>query len=230
MELIAPFFEVIHSLVDFVFPPACLICGRTFSEGNLICHDCKHALTINSYRYDPSPRNIKNVKNISVLLPYDNRCRTLIHALKYHGVQSTGLLLGELMGRKAVQQFSPPEDTFLVPVPLHPSRLRERGYNQSERLAQGFSSFTGHSIVENILTRTRETETQTALTPEQRIKNVTGTFQYTGRCALSGRPVILIDDVMTTGSTLSECARALKEGGAGMIFVSVAATPDVGNE
>ena len=222
--------EVIHSLVDFLFPPACPVCGGTFSEGDVVCPDCKNAITDSSYHYNPSPRSIKNVKNISVLLPYDTHCRSLIHSLKYHGMPSAGLFLGELMGRKVVRHFSPPEDTLLVPVPLHLSRLRERGYNQSERLAKGFASFIGFEIGDHILERTRPTGTQTALDGEKRISNVRNAFLYSGEKSLSGRSVILIDDVMTTGSTISECARALKEGGAGSITVCVAATPEVGED
>ncbi len=134
------------------------------------------------------------------------------------------------MGRKAVQKFNLPENALLVPVPLHPSRLRERGYNQSERLAMGFASFTGHKINENILIRTRETHTQTTLDSENRSINVSGAFRYTGNHSLMGRPVIIIDDVMTTGSTISECSLALREGGAGTVTVSVAATPKIGED
>ena len=222
--------EVIHSIIDFLFPPACPLCGGALSNNDVVCPGCKEAVTLNSLKYSPSPQTIANVDNVSILLPYDTHCRKLIHSLKYHGMPSVGLFLGELMGRKVVRQFTPPENTLLVPVPLHPSKLRERGYNQSERLAGGFVSFTEHTIEENIIVRTRATPTQTALDIEGRNRNVLGAFRYNGKQSLKGRPVVIIDDVLTTGSTVSECARALKEGGAGTVTVAVAATPDIGED
>ena len=90
------------------------------------------------------------------------------------------------------------------------------------------SSPSTYEICGNLLTREKNTNTQTALDHEGRILNVRDAFRYTGERSLSGRPVILIDDVMTTGSTVSECTKALKEGGAGKITVCVVATPDIG--
>ena len=223
-------FEIIRSLLDFLFPPACPGCGGTLTGEKILCPGCKEAIAECSYNYYPSTRIIEKVENVSVLLPYDTHCRNIIHSLKYHSMPSVGLLLGELMGRKAVKDFSLPEHTLLVPVPLHPSKLRERGYNQSERLAQGFASFTGYKIAKNILARTRETPTQTALDSENRVYNVKGAFRYTGKQSLMGCPVIIIDDVMTTGSTVSECVRTIKGGGAGSITVCVAAVPEIGKE
>ncbi len=143
---------------------------------------------------------------------------------------SIGLFLGNLMGKKAVRHGSHPQNTLIIPVPLHPLKLKERGYNQSELLACGFASFTGHTIDETIIERIRNTATQTALDGELRTLNVQGAFRYSGSESLKGCPVIIIDDVMTTGSTISECARALKEGGAGKITFCIAATPEPGTE
>ena len=197
---------------------------------SILCSDCEEAIADCSYRYNPPRRTVENVDGVSVLLPYDTHCRALIHSLKYHGMPSIGLFIGNLMGKKAVRHGSHPQNTLIVPVPLHPFKLKERGYNQSERLACGFASFTGHAIAETILERTRNTATQTALDGEQRVQNVQGAFRYSGKESLKGCPVIIIDDVMTTGSTISECTRALREGGAGTVTVCVAATPEPGTE
>ena len=219
--------EVFGSVIDFVFPPACPVCGGAFNARDIICPDCIDAITECSCRYIPPERSLKYVDRISILLPYDSVCRTLIHALKYHGMKSTGPVLGTLMAKKTFKNCSPPENSCLVPVPLHPFKLKERGYNQSERLAAGFASFTGFEICDNLITRTKHTGTQTALDHEQRALNVSDAFRYSGGKSLSGRPVIIIDDVMTTGSTISECAKSLKEGGAGVIIISVVATPGI---
>ena len=186
------------------------------------------AITECSYSYIPHKRTIPYVDKISILLPYDSICRTLVHALKYHGIKSTGPVLGKLMAKKTTKDCSLPENSCIVPVPLHPAKLKERGYNQSESLAEGFASFTGFEICDDLLTRTKHTGTQTALDHEQRALNVLNAFRYSGEKSLSGRPFIIIDDVMTTGSTISECAKALRDGGAGEIIVSVVATPGIG--
>lgn len=228
MKIDSAVYEVFHSVLDFLFPPACPVCGGSFTAKEIICHNCMDAITDCSYSYAPPQKVLTNIEKISILLPYNSMCRSLIHALKYHGMHSIGLVLGELMARNTFNECSSLKTPCIVPVPLHPSKLNERGYNQSERLAEGFSSFSGYEICNDLLIRKKQTGTQTALDHEQRAQNVQDAFRYTGRKSLSGRPVILIDDVMTTGSTTSECAKALKEGGARDITVCVVATPEIG--
>ena len=220
--------EVFSSVIDFIFPPACPVCRGAFNARDIICPGCIEAITECSYSYIPPERDLTHVDRISILLPYDSICRTLVHALKYHGMKSTGPVLGKLMAKKTLKDYSPPGNSCIVPVPLHPFKLKERGYNQSESLAGGFALFTGFEICNDLLSRTKHTGTQTALDQEQRALNVRNAFRYSGEKSLCGRPVIIIDDVMTTGSTISECAKALKEGGAGDIIVSVVATPGIG--
>lgn len=228
MTVVSVAHEVVNSVIDFIFPPACPVCGGPFNAADIICRNCIDAITDCSYSYIPKKRVLPHVDKISILLPYDSICRSLIHALKYHGMKSTGLVMGKLMARKTLKDCSPAENSCLVPVPLHPSKMKERGYNQSESLAAGFASFSGFEISDNVIVRTKQTGTQTALDHEKRVQNVQDAFRYTAEKSLAGRPVIIIDDVMTTGSTISECAKALKEGGAGKIIVSVVATPDIG--
>jgi len=222
--------SIIRPLTDFLFPPACLLCGGAVPEDELLCRECRGTVVEAAFGYVSPPRKIDHADSVFILLPYDDGCRRLIHALKYQGMPSVGLFLGELIGRKMTARVALPEDALVVPVPLHPSKLRERGYNQSERLARGFASFTGHTVSEECIARARKTPTQTALDENARRLNVRGAFRYVGGKALEGRPVVLIDDVLTTGSTVSECARALKSGGAGTVTVCVAATPAPGDD
>ena len=158
----------------------------------------------------------------------DAGARDAVHALKYGGLPriaadlASAMVSLDLPGREAA---------WLVPVPLGPGRLRERGYNQSERLARALSRRWNRPVVE-LLARTRDTVTQTALTPEARLANVAGAFALrTGDCGLRSdggkfkstirnpqsaieRPLVLVDDVLTTGATLAEAARALERAGA----------------
>jgi ComF family protein len=137
--------------------------------------------------------------------------RTLIHALKYDGQSSVGIELGELLGRSLC---SPPPSSCLVPVPLHAVRERERGYNQSAVICRGAGRVTGLSTL-STLQRTRRTRSQTKLNREERQVNVHDAFGLrTGDATVKGRTVFLVDDVLTTGATISEAARILKQGGA----------------
>ncbi len=221
--------EVLHAMTDFFYPPSCLLCG--YSRGDdIICPDCLAALTELAAEYEPQRRPPENADAVLILLPYNRACRTLVHAFKYHGLPSAANLAGNFMARKMLPLLSSFSDAPLTPVPLHPSKLRERGYNQCRRIAEGFAAFSGHAIREDLLERAVYTGTQTALDAEKRKENVKGVFRYIGETSLQGSPIILIDDVMTTGSTLSECAKTLKNAGAGKIAVCVVATPNVGDD
>ena len=158
----------------------------------------------------------------------DAGARAAVHALKYRGLPRIAADLASAMA-----SLDPPglAAAWLVPVPLGPGRLRERGYNQSDCLARALSRRWNRPVVE-LLVRTRDTATQTALTPEARLANVAGAFALRiGDCGLRidggksksairnpksamGRPLILVDDVFTTGATLAEAARALERAGA----------------
>ena len=220
--------EIFRSLADFLFPPVCIICGGECPGDRKLCTPCEERLTARAFSYEPPSRTIESIDRTFVLLPYDDDCRALVHAFKYHGIPTAARIAGRMMALKATGVMGEFRDAALVPVPLHPDRLRERGYNQSAMLAEGFTSFSGNLICGDIVARTVRTPTQTALSAEERMRNVHGAFVYSGDVSLKGMPVIIVDDVMTTGSTISECARALVSGGSGPVAACVVATPDAG--
>lgn len=123
------------------------------------------------------------------------------------------------------------ERAALIPVPLSPSRLRERGYNQSAELARYIAPQWGIPVREDILVRGRATTTQTRLTPGERKRNVSGAFHSAvDRNSLRGLHLVLVDDVVTTGATLNACASALYDGGARIIsFVTFGRAPALGD-
>ena len=158
----------------------------------------------------------------------DSDGRTAVHALKYGGLPRIAEQLADAMARLEVPGA---DSSWLVPVPLGPKRQRRRGYNQSERLARALARRWRRPVVE-LLARTRETATQTALTPDARLANVAGAFEtrnaevgtrngrtcegsaYRVPSSAFERPLILVDDVFTTGATVAEAARALERAGA----------------
>jgi ComF family protein len=196
----------------------------------VLCTACHDILAAEALGFTPTERAIDGASVISVLLPYHERCRAVVHALKYHGIPSLGPVMGRLMAVKTLRYTSIPQSAVVVPVPLHPDRFRERGYNQSEKLAGGFSAYSGLPVDTGLLKRPRYTQTQTRLSPAERAANVADAFIYTGEHTLDGREAVIIDDVLTTGSTIAACVRALKDGGAGRIVISVLATPEPGGE
>jgi ComF family protein len=164
----------------------------------------------------------------------DENARPAVHALKYAGLPR---IADDLATAMTKLQSRADGASVLIPIPLAKKRLRERGYNQSEVLARALARQWRIPVLVDLLARTRETPTQTALTPETRLANVAGAFGVrNAKCGtrnsafrLSNSELILVDDVFTTGATLAEAARALEQAGAtrvmGVTFAR-AAIPD----
>ncbi|MDQ2666037.1 MAG: ComF family protein [Gemmatimonadota bacterium] len=155
----------------------------------------------------------------------------IVHALKYQGWSAVAAGMGRRMAALRFPEDVENERAALVPVPLSPSRLRERGYNQSAELARHIAPRWGIPVREDILVRGRATTTQTRLTPGERKRNVSGAFHAAvHRNSLRGQHLVLVDDVVTTAATLNECAAALHDGGARIIsFVTFGRAPALGD-
>jgi ComF family protein len=156
---------------------------------------------------------------------YDGTLRELIHLLKYQGVHSVAPLLGGFLA-EALAGVELPESLMVVPVPLFSGKQRSRGFNQAEEVAR---AFVDRRAVKNIqletrcLVRTRDTSSQTGLTRHQRRANLRGAFHVVHPERLRGRTVLVVDDVMTTGTTAGECARVLLRAGASQVLVATVA-------
>jgi len=151
----------------------------------------------------------------------------VIHLLKYDGVIPAAKPLGKLLAQAVTQLHLTPENgqLALVPVPLHSSKRRERQFNQSELIARAALKHLppNFELDSKVLIRQRETHSQVGLDREARIRNMSGAFKVVGRQRIQGRTLVVVDDVMTTGTTVSECARVLKRGGAAMVFAATVA-------
>lgn len=187
--------------LPLVTAPLCLVCGTPFSGtgGNHPCSRC-----IDS----PPPYQVARAA-----LRYEGSCKTLIHAFKYqHHTQlrrPLGLLTARLLADFAAEQ----QPSLLLPVPLHHTRLRSRGFNQALLLGEMLAEQWRVPLLRQGLTRIRPTPPQMELSRPERLKNLAGAFAVPSPAAINGRHVMLVDDVVTTGSTLAACAEALLRAG-----------------
>ncbi len=219
------------SFLDLLFPLRCLGCG---TEGSLLCPSCCHSLPrikqpfcqrcgtpLNEGYLCPAcishPLTIDGIRSMFL---FGGTVRKAIHQLKYRHIKAMAAPLGHLLAEYLRSYPLPGE--VLIPVPLHPRRLRERGYNQAALLATEAGKLTGLFVAEGLMLRQRDTITQarTASAVERR-NNVRGAFIC--RQVLHGERILLIDDVCTTGATLDACAAALKAAGAGSVWGLTAA-------
>lgn len=219
----------IDRLLDFVLPRFCPICGRRLSANEpQLCSSCLLKLPYTGFLERPYDNlvvdrlygKIRNFERGASLFyyMYDDR-RNFLFDLKYHDRPEMGRWLGEEAGRQMLQTGFLDGIDAIIPVPLAPSRLRQRGYNQSELLAQGISEITGVPVLTHVARRKAFAKSQTKLTPEQRFENVKNVFQLIDADAIRHRHVLIVDDVVTTGATTSALAAQLST--AGDVRVSV---------
>lgn len=194
--------------LPFVHQPFCLHCGDPVDgrvDESFTCHWCDELQPAFDYARSS--------------LRYRNSVQRMIQDFKYHAAHWLAPDLVRLM--LAGLQTTPECESLdaVCCVPLHRVRQRARGYNQAALLAQGLARETNKPFLPNILLRNRQTDTQTHLTARERVANVQGAFTVRRPSAVQGRAVLLVDDVMTTGATVSECARMLKAAGATRVCV-----------
>jgi len=157
---------------------------------------------------------------------YDGGLRELIHLLKYEQVRPAAGVLGRMLAEAISTLAMEYEAILVVPVPLHRRKLRQRGFNQAELIAGAALKRIGGErfvVKPGILERRRETQSQIGLTRHQRRENMRGAFAVANPDAVKGRDFLIVDDVFTTGTTVSECARVLRRSGASKVYVATVA-------
>jgi len=159
------------------------------------------------------------------LAPFNPAVQRLVHMLKYEGRTLAGRVLGHNLGLALERSGIVAARAVVVPVPLHASRRRERGYNQSLLIARAVAKALQLPVEGGVLRRVRITSTQTALDLAGRAVNVQGAFDVRRHGSLAEKSVLLVDDVVTTGATANACAEALTHAGAREVVVAAAASP-----
>jgi len=194
--------------VRFIRPPFCERCGLPYPGDLTAPFECTNCREMELYF--TSARSAVVASGI---------VREVIHRFKYQRALWFEPFLADLLIREAKSALLEQHWDFIVPVPLHPVKHREREFNQAERLASHLSAATEIPLNRKWLRRVIPTATQTLLTREQRATNMRGAFAVTDHAGLDGERIVLVDDVFTTGATTSACAKVLQSAGAGDICV-----------
>jgi competence protein ComFC len=234
-------FELLEAAVSLLYPPVCAICGKSIRAGKYLCDQCEaKAVRISapfcekcSEPFDGSIKGAFTCANCAhrtiyfeaAVAAYRGRgiVRQIVHEFKYgRQIHLRHLVARWLHAALDDERLCGLRFDVIVPVPLHPARQRERGFNQAGLLAELLS--VQISIrVKPLLERTRYTTTQTALDRSERMENLHDAFRLRKNADVRGLRVLLVDDVLTTGSTLNECARVLKRAGAFSVHAATAA-------
>lgn len=235
------------AMADLLLPRACTVCERILDDGDrgLVCGLCWTRLPALPWpRCDRCghPTYGEACRWCQVLPPFVRASRSVawaagevglgvVHALKYGGWHRVAVEMARRMARCDWPRDVLEERSALVPVPLSSKRMRERGYNQSVCLAEALARSWKIPVWNHVLARSRHTETQTRLTPGERLRNVSGAFAArASRDTLGGTHLILVDDIVTTAATLNACAAALCAGGARIVsFVTFGRAPALGD-
>jgi ComF family protein len=231
-----------NGLLDVVYPPCCLVCGARLTTGALcelcvsgfvpltppFCARCGVPTLADKPLCYPCEAGAEPPFDWSHALgQYRGTLRQAIHRLKYDGKTALARPLGTLLARSLdassllMDAFSPEPHKIdlVVPIPLHPARLRERGFNQAERIALYLAQERDWLLDSSSLRRVRRTRTQTALRLAERAANVQGAFAVRDLARFNGKSVLLVDDVLTTTATVKEAARVVRAAGASRVCV-----------
>ena len=228
---------MMRGIADLLLPRSCAICERAVDSGEtaLVCGRCwarAHELPHPRCDRCGHPQTRPTCAWCAQLPPFVRAARSaywipggtagaIVHALKYAGWSGVAEGMAERMARVPWPRDVVAERSMVIAIPLAPARERERGFNQSALLGRALASRWQIPFVSDSVVRARATDTQTRLTPEERRNNVSGAFRASpnARERLRGAHVVLVDDVVTTGATLSECATTLFESGARIISI-----------
>lgn len=231
-HIFPPFRDIIRGVKDIFYPPVCLHCHTLIEQPTVIDSLCFRCLST----LQPLPANVIHQNVLQRLNPcyvdelwaayrFSEVLRSLIHAIKYQRMPGLGVITGKFIADRVKKEVVRGDSPLVIPIPLHTTRQKEREYNQSLELAKGIFSDKTEIIHSNLLIRRRYTQSQTRLNREERQANVLAAFEVPKPEFVREKRIILVDDVITTGSTMNECARVLKEQGAARVVGIALATP-----
>jgi ComF family protein len=211
-------FSALNYFTELFFPRLCVVCGdKLIEQEHWICLHCLHHIPRTNFHLDRENR-VAQLFYGRVQIEYatsffyfskGSQYQSLLHNLKYKGMKELGAEIGKHFGIDLMQSEDFSTIDLICPVPLHPSKEKKRGYNQSWWIALGISGQMQKELSDDNLKRVTATETQTRKSRFERWQNVEGIFELSNPEAFSGKRILLVDDVVTTGSTLEACAQTI---------------------
>lgn len=217
--------------INLIYPQLCLACGEVLVKNETsICTSCIINLPKTNYHLNPD-NSLNKIfwgrTQIEMVAAYyffnkGNKVQRLLHQLKYKGSKQLGEKIGLLYGYDLLNTDNFRTIDFIVPVPLHPKKFKKRGYNQSEFFANGLSQSLQVEVNTKLISRTVNSETQTKKSRFNRWENVASIFTLSNEIDISGKHILLVDDVITTGATIEACAQLLVEKNARVSVVCIA--------
>jgi len=208
----------LKSFLSLFYPELCAACGDNLvSNEKVLCTKCLYELPRTYFHKVPGNPMEQvfwgrvDIFRASALYFFKKKSKYqhLLHLLKYNNRKDIGIELGRLYGSELIDEDDFKTADFIIPVPLHPKKLQKRGYNQSEMIAEGLIKTLPAKLRTDFLYRKKFTETQTKKSRYERWENVNNVFGIKNVEELNGKHIVLVDDVLTTGSTIEGCAIAL---------------------
>lgn len=228
--------EVAKSFLHLIYPDLCIACNKNLPDTNeMFCLDCFTELPFYNFvdfKNNEFTEHFRGKFNLEygVAMFYfvkSGKVQNIIKQFKYHGKENYAIKMGELFGKLFAETEFVKSIDLIVPVPLHPKKEAIRGYNQSEKFALGINKVLNIPVNSNNLMRIKNTITQTKMNNESRIKNMQNAFSLLDNDIFIGKHILIVDDVLTTGSTMYECAKILNQIGGTKISMATIAIGDL---
>ena len=217
--------SVLEKLIRLIYPAKCMVCSEVLNEETILylCESCK----INLPRYQKGfVRNtqIPYLDGIFVAFYYKEGIKNAIQSMKFNSHPRLAQTMGKLICEELLKHKPIPDFEYIIPVPMHPKKKRQRGYNQAELVANEVARILNKDVRNDILIKIQNTAAQVRLKREERLMNLENAFMINNNVKnnFKGR-ILLVDDVLTTGTTVSTCAKILKENGFSGIYALVIA-------
>ena len=226
--------KIISGFLDILFPPKCIFCRAVLEKrerADRVCRKCRDELPYNETLVEPKPtrgESCASLESICAPLSYSGNVRRAIRTFKFYDRPDFAEPLGRFIADEVARRYKGEFD-LLTWVPISRKRRKKRGYDQSRLLAEEVAKRLGRDAVPT-LDKTRNTKANSRLGAEERSSNVRGVYAVIDRASVEGKRVLIIDDVYTTGATLGECARALRDAGASSVIGAAVALAGVGED